>query len=314
MPTTEDRQELAKAIEDKKISKIRELLQRDDAKELLLMKYGQGWLPIHDACYTKVDRASLHFILDAAVEHGIIKKMLETKETKGQTCFHIACYWNLSFDSLRLLLEYSSKYADMRKILEEKDNNDWTHLHNACFNDLPIDSLRLLISFFPSKETFANVLGAKNQRGDTPVDRVEKDEIKQLLQDRDCWQKCRLWILRNHETTFICSLFPTSFDKTCQTLLELNNGLSHSQQHATIILIALTSSPVKFRQAVDKTDSSAPMASYFDVVKKGDEKSTYNHWRKNIHLFREFYGQWPPSDRKTKTSFEGADSSSCVIQ
>ena len=81
------------------------------------------------------------------------------------------------------------------------------------------------------------------------------------------------------------------------------------------MLIALMSSPSKFREAVDDTDFSAPMLSYyFNVVKKGDQKSDYNHWRRNIQLFRECYGQWPPSERKTATTFEGEGSSSCSIQ
>ena len=152
-------------------------------------------------------------------------------------------------------------------------------------------------------------------KNETPIDHAKNGEIKQLLRDPDCFEKCRLWLLRNHQDTFLYSLYPNSFEKTCEALKELpNNGLQETPEHATMMLIALMPSPSKFREAVDKTDSLAPMLSYFNVVKKGDKKSDYDHWRKNIRLFREFYGQWPPTERKTATTHEGEGNSSCAIQ
>ena len=83
MPTEADRNELAKAIEDKDTSKIREFLQRDDAKELLLMRDAEyGHLPIHGAYRYELDETCFQLIFDTAVEHGIIRQMLGREGTK----------------------------------------------------------------------------------------------------------------------------------------------------------------------------------------------------------------------------------------
>ena len=316
MPTTYDRKVFKEAISKNHETQIRALLQRDDAKELLLMKYDSGDLPIHDACWDKVDKAALQLILDAAVKHGIAKEILEATTNNGSTCLHYACVHDLSANSIRLLLQYLSKHADFEKVLEEKEIRGQNCLHYASYHKLSIYSLRLLISFFPSKDVCGRVLDARDYRQDTPADLGSDHEAKQLLRDPHCFEKCRLWLLRNQEDTFLYSLFPYSFDQTSRALKELTlkNVLQHSQQHATIILISLMASPSKFREAVDETTTSAPMSSYFDVVKNGDQKSDYNHWRKNIRLFREFYGQLPPSNRRTASTYEGEDSSSCSIQ
>ena len=302
MPTYEDRAAFKQAIREKDSVKIRELLQRDDAKELLLMKDDYGDLPIYDACsYTSLDRASFQTILDAAVEHAIAKQMLEAKTERGSTCLHVACCNDLSAnsfhllleylskhanrmlgeknnegwtcihyacrfdlftdtlrlllehlakhadikrvleektstrstclhfacankmspDSLRLLLEYSSKHADIKKMLEEKSNQGRTCLHFACDNDLSVDSFRLLVSFFPSNESLQLVLDSNNNDDKTPLAVARNDEHKQLLQDPDCWRKCRYWLFCNYQETFLNSLYPSSPEKTFEALKEL---------------------------------------------------------------------------------------------
>ena len=90
MPTNEDREAFEEAIEHKDSSKIREFLQRDDAKELLLMKGQYGYLPIHDGCRFRVDESCLQLFLDAAVKHGIVANMLEDKDNCGRICLHFA--------------------------------------------------------------------------------------------------------------------------------------------------------------------------------------------------------------------------------
>jgi len=280
---------------------------------LLLMRDDYGYLPLHAACYYKLDCTALRLILDTAVEHGIIQEMLEAKvEHFNCSCLDYAFRDEISAEFLCLLLGYLSKYTDLTKMLEEKNEVGWNRLHKACHKNLSPNLFGILVSFFPSKEVFEN---ARTYGEKPPIEYAKRDEIKHMLQDTACWHDCRLWLLQNHEETFLYSLYPNSLDKTCQALKEVTeNGLQHCRQRATIMLIALMTSPSKFREAINKTTTSSPMSRYFDVVKRGDEKSDYNHWRKNIHLFRDFYGQWPPSERKTATTFEGEDSSSCVVQ
>ena len=281
---------------------------------MLEEKNEYGLTCLHLACDNNLAPDSLRLLLKYLLKHTDIKKMLEKKNNNGWTCLLSACFGSLSSQSLPILLYYLAKHTDIKEMLEEQDNYGWTCLHYACWKLLSPDSLRLLISFFPSKNLLTSILDSKNNKDQTPIDRAESDEVKQLLQDSDCFEKCRLWLLRNHQETFLNSLFPHSLLLTCQALKELKNGLEHSQQHGTIILITLMSSPSKFREAINKTDSAAQMARYFDVVKKGDKKSDYNHWRKNISCFRDFYGQWPPSERRTATTYDGEGSSSCSIQ
>ena len=292
------------------------LSQYTDIKKVLEEKTNNGSTCLHVACAGDLSPDSFRLLLEYLTKHADIKKMLEEKNNRGTTCLHLACANDLSPDSLRLLLEYLANHSHIEKELEEKTDDAQTCLHNASRNKLSTDSLRFLISFFPSKNLLASALDARNKKKETPIDCAKNVEAKQLLRDPECFEKCRLWLLRNHEDTFLYARYLNSLEKTCQALKELpKSALQHSQQHATIMLIAFMSSPSKFREAVDKTDSSAPMASYFDVVKKGDQKSDYNHWRKNIRLFREFYGQWPPSERKTASDYEkDASGSSCSIQ
>jgi len=287
------------------------LLKHADIKKVLEAKDWQGHTCLHYACANKLSADCLQLLLEYSENHADIKKILEDKDDNGQTCLHLACEKYLSADSLRVVLKYLSKHADIKKVLEAKNNSGKTCFDWACIRHESVDSVRLLISFFPSRDLCVSDYYQKQ----TPIECTSNEETKQLLGDPDCFEKCRLWLLRNHEDTFLYSLFPYSFEKTCHALKELKNGLQHTPKHLTIMLIVLMPSSWKFREAVDKTDSSAPMASYFDVVKKGDKKSDYNHWRRNIHLFREFYGQWPPSERKTASDYEkDASGSSCSIQ
>ena len=291
------------------------LLKHADIKKVLEAKDWHGHTCLHYACANKLSVDCLQLFVEYLTKHADLTKVLEEKTCQGWTCLHLACSNQLPPDSLRLLLEYLTKHADIKKVLEEKDGDGQTCLHCACLKSFSADSLRLLISFFPSKDFFATALDARDREKETPIDYAEHDEVKQLLQDPDCFEQCRLWLLRNHEDTFLYARYLNSLEKTCHALKELpKSALQHSQQHATIILIALMSSASIFRDAVNKTDSSAPMESYLSVVKKGDTKSDYNHWRKNFHLFRDFSGQWPPSARKTATTYEGEGSSSCTIQ
>ena len=115
MPSKADREAFQEAIKNNNQDQIRVLLQQDDAKELLLMKDGSGYLPIHDACIYKSDKANLQLILDAAVKHGVAKQALEEKTYDGVTFLHHACFNKMSPYSLRLLLEYLSKHADIKK-------------------------------------------------------------------------------------------------------------------------------------------------------------------------------------------------------
>ena len=102
MPTKADRKTFEEAIREHNQDQIRALLQRNDVKELLLMKDDDGRSPIHDACRLQLDEVCLQLILDAAVKHGIAKEILEAKTSTGSTCLHSACTKNLSTNSLEL--------------------------------------------------------------------------------------------------------------------------------------------------------------------------------------------------------------------
>ena len=91
--------------------------------------------------------------------------------------------------------------------------------------------------------------------------------------------------------------------------------LQHSEQVSTIVSAAHMPSPSSVRACIENTDSLAPMSTLFESFKKGTQKDDYHYWRRNIHLYREFYGRWPMSGRKIAETSEADDSgSSCVIQ
>ena len=51
--------------------------------------------------------------------------------------------------------------------------------------------MKLLISYFPSKEFFQKVLEEKNNYGKAARFGAKGDELKELLKDPQCWEKCR---------------------------------------------------------------------------------------------------------------------------
>jgi len=78
MPAKKDRDVFGEAIKNKNQDQIRAFLRRNDAKDLLLQKGVFEFFPIREACSSNLDETTLQLILDAAVEHGIAKQMLET--------------------------------------------------------------------------------------------------------------------------------------------------------------------------------------------------------------------------------------------
>ena len=163
MPVTEqDRSDFTEAIKQKDSSKIREFTQRDDAKELLLMKDDDGSI-LHTACSSNLDKKSLQVILDAAMKHEIVKDMFELKDGDRNTCLHYTCNNNLSTDSLQVLLEYSLNHADIKTLLEAENEVGWTCFHNACSSkEFSTASLRLLLLEYMSKHAdIKKILQAK---------------------------------------------------------------------------------------------------------------------------------------------------------
>jgi len=165
---------------------------------------------------------TLRVLFEYLVKFTDIKKVLEQKNRAGSTCLHMACGnrdSSSSFEVLLLLLEYFSKYTDMWEMLGQRCSGA-TCLDVACRRNVPIDNLKLLISFFPSNGMFQSV-------GAVAMRKVDDENIKQLINDPECWYKCRYWLFCNYKQT-LNSLYPNSPEKTLEGLKELKTELKET--------------------------------------------------------------------------------------
>lgn len=111
-PTKKDRAALTAAIENQDADLVTAILDRADEtkatkkKKLLMMRDKCGSIPLHNACgyRSRSTMAILKLILDSAVQHKLIKKMLEEIDGDYFNCI----IWSLLATNLPLSPSSSS--------------------------------------------------------------------------------------------------------------------------------------------------------------------------------------------------------------
>lgn len=119
--------------------------------------------------------------------------MLADHDALGWTVIMYSCHWSLSIESLKLLLDFCLKHGDIKNILEQRDNEGKSCIDHAIHGELVTDAFKLLIAHFPSNESFQSICGAEREASTNSFEPVATKEVNALLQDPDCWKKCREW-------------------------------------------------------------------------------------------------------------------------
>jgi len=163
-----------------------------------------GWNCIMIASAYRLSFDSLKLLLEYCLKHADIETVLESDNNRGWNCIMLAAANKLPFDSFKLLLEYCLQHADIKKMLEAADNITGhncimiayckRHMHHQ-----PVDSevfFKLLISYFPCNDCFRSVLlhAESHDHWNEALD----SRTRSLLQDPQCWQKCRDWLARRN--------------------------------------------------------------------------------------------------------------------
>lgn len=165
-----------------------------DLKSLLEQQEDAGFNCISLAASNQISAESFKVLLDSCVQHGVdMKKMLEQPDKDGCNCLIRGVLHQLPPDSLSLLLSYCSRHADMNQMMEHQDTHKWNIVMYAALHGISLDVVKIVIAHFPSKESFQLALVVKNKKRKNALDVAKQQEVKNLLRDVDCWNKCRDW-------------------------------------------------------------------------------------------------------------------------